>query len=295
MTWKQWRLDIEPDKQELVEALLLEHGALSITLQSAADELVLEPAPGEVKLWHKLQIIALFEADTDCKVLEKQLKAHPHWPNTIMSSWEELQDQVWERAWMDDFVPMQFGDRLWICPSWAEPPEPSAVNLMLDPGLAFGSGTHATTALCLRFLDRMVKGGETIIDYGCGSGILALAALKLGAKHVIGIDHDPQAIIASMANLEANGLDPSALEVYLPKDFSATTADIIVANILAETLIDLVDEIVKLIKPDAWLAMSGILESQLDMVQTVYSPWIDFDEPVIQDEWGLLVGKRTGN
>ena len=294
MSWQQLRLDIEPDKQELVEALLFEFGAVSVTLQSSTGEVVLEPNPGEVKLWDKLQIIALFEASINTTELEQQLREHPLWPASVVSVWEELAEQVWERAWMDDYQPMQFGERLWICPTWAEPPEPDAVNLLLDPGLAFGSGTHATTALCLQFLDNTIKGGEVVIDYGCGSGILALAALKLGAKHVTGVDHDPQAIIASRANLETNSLDPAALEVYMPDEFTPFTADIVVANILAETLIDLVDEIVKLIKPGAWLAMSGILESQLEMVQRAYSPWITFKQPAIQEEWVLLSGIKNG-
>ena len=292
MSWQQWRLDIEPDKQELTEALLFEHGALSATLQSASDELVLEPNPGEVRLWQQLQLIALFEADTDINLLETNLAQHPLWPGTLKSSWEVVADQAWERAWMADYHPMQFGKRLWICPSWAEPPEPDAVNLMLDPGLAFGSGTHPTTALCLNFLDRVIKGNERVIDYGCGSGILGLAALKLGAKHVAGVDHDPQAILASQANLETNDLSKDSLTVFLPEDFPGDQGDIVVANILAETLIELVEEIVKLIKPGAWLAMSGILESQLNAVQAVYSPWIDFEEPELQEEWGLLFGKR---
>lgn len=292
MSWQQWRLKIEPEQQELVEALILEHGALSITLQSATDERVLEPAPGEIKLWHKIQLIALFESTTNTVQLEAQLFEHPLWPTNISSEWEVVADQAWERAWMDGYEPMQFGERLWICPTWAEPPQPDAVNLMLDPGLAFGSGTHETTALCLEFLSRIMKGGEEVIDYGCGSGILALAALKLGAKHVIGIDHDPQAIIASKSNLAVNGLDEDSLQVYLPEEFSEAMADIVVANILAETLIELVADIVKLIKPGAWLAMSGILESQLDAVRNVYAPWICFEEDVVKGDWGLLVGKR---
>ena len=292
MAWQQWRLEIEPAKQEVVEAILLEYGAVSITLESAANEQVLEPDPGEVKLWQRLQLVALFEQDADRDKLVKEIATHPLWPGVIRSRWEALEEQVWERAWMVDYEPMRFGKRLWICPSWAEPPEPEAINLMLDPGLAFGSGTHATTALCLEFLDRVICGDEEVIDYGCGSGILSLAALKLGARHVTGIDHDPQAIIASGDNLMTNNIDPEKLTVCLPEEFKPISADIVVANILAETLIGLVDKIVNLIQPGAWLAMSGILESQADQVETIYSPWIEFEKPHIQDEWVLLSGRR---
>ena len=290
MNWIQWRLNINSEVTEPLEALLLNSGAVSITYQDGADRPVYEPGPGEVLMWDDLLLVALFEADVDTRAVETQLSALPVWEGVSKSHWEVLEDKDWVRAWMDDYKPMKFGDNLWICPTWCEPPEPGATNLMLDPGLAFGSGTHPTTTLCLTYLSDHIKGGETVTDFGCGSGILALAAAKLGAKQVIGVDHDPQAIIASKENADRNDIAEGHISVYTNDNFNPNPTDGVIANILARTLNELVDEIVNLVKPGGWIALSGILESQVKSVQEKYSPWIIFDEPVVLDEWVLLSG-----
>lgn len=204
---------------------------------------------------------------------------------------EILEDKDWEREWMENFHPMQFGQRLWICPSWRDVPDPEAVNVMLDPGLAFGTGTHPTTALCLTWLDGQELGGQTVIDYGCGSGILGIAALKLGAGRVIGVDIDPQAIEASRENAARNGVE-NGVELYLPADRPQLQADVLVANILAGPLRELASDIASLVKPGGRLALSGILATQAEEVRAAYLPWFEMDAPVEQEEWVRLSGIR---
>jgi len=208
---------------------------------------------------------------------------------------EQLEDKDWEREWMDNFHPMKFGERLWICPSWCDVPEPDAVNVMLDPGLAFGTGTHPTTALCLTWLDGLDLQDKTVVDFGCGSGILSLAALKLGAKKVIGIDIDPQALQASLANAKRNNVD-DRLELYLPKDLPQEMpefkADVVVANILAGPLRELAPTIIEYVGDKGLLALSGVLEEQAQTLQAIYGQWCDMDPVTVQEEWVRLNGQR---
>jgi len=243
-------------------------------------------------LWDKVVLVALYEAISDTKLIQKTLKQQVEWGGVISSRWEALEDKEWIRAWMDDYHPMQFGKRLWICPSWTKAPDENAVNIFLDPGLAFGTGTHPTTSLCLQWLDEHISVDERIIDYGCGSGILAVAALKLGAKSVLGIDYDPQAIIASRENAERNGIDADDLTVSLPSDAEEFIADGIVANILAETLHQLAEHLASHVKFEGWIALSGILEHQADSLIALYSEWFTMNEPQQQGEWILLSGIR---
>ena len=292
MSWVQWRLTIKGQASEPLEALLLDSGAVSITYQDAANRPVLEPDPGEVRLWDELILIALYQADADTREIESGLSALPVWQEVQSSQWEVLEDQDWVRAWMENYHPMQFGKSLWICPTNIEPPNPDAINIMLDPGLAFGSGTHPTTALCLEYLEQKIQGGEKIIDFGCGSGILAIAAVKLGASNAIGTDHDPQAVIASRENAERNGISESQFPVFHSDDFHTQAVDGVVANILAETLKQLSAEISEHIRPGGWIAMSGILESQIDSVKAAYQDTIEFDQPTILEEWVLLTGTK---
>ena len=292
MNWIQWRLTIKGQVSEPLEALLLDSGAVSITYQDAANRPVLEPDPGEIRLWDDLILIALYQADVNSREIEGVLSNLPVWQDVRSSHWEVLEDKDWVRAWMDNYHPMQFGESLWICPTNAEPPNPDAINIMLDPGLAFGSGTHPTTALCLEHLEKKIQGGEEIVDFGCGSGILAIAAVKLGATKAIGTDHDPQAVIASRDNAERNGVSENQFPVFHSDDFHTQPCDGVVANILAETLKHLSTEISELIRPGGWIAMSGILESQIDRVKTVYQKTIDFDQPTILDDWVLLTGTK---
>ena len=292
MNWIQWRLTIKGQVSEPLEALLLDSGAVSITYQDAANRPVLEPDPGEIRLWDDLILIALYQVDANSREIEGVLSNLPVWQDVRSSQWEVLDDKDWVRAWMDNYHPMQFGESLWICPTNAEPPNPDAINIILDPGLAFGSGTHPTTALCLEYLEKKIQGGEEIVDFGCGSGILAIAAVKLGANKAIGTDHDPQAVIASRDNAERNGVSENQFPVFHSDDFHTQPCDGVVANILAETLKHLSTEISELIRPGGWIAMSGILESQIDSVKTAYQKTIDFDQPTILEDWVLLTGTK---
>jgi len=204
---------------------------------------------------------------------------------------EPLEDKDWEREWMDNFHPMQFGERLWICPSWRDVPDPNAVNVMLDPGLAFGTGTHPTTALCLRWLDGIEMTDKTVVDFGCGSGILALAALKLGAKRVIGIDIDPQALQATKENARRNGVE-DRLDVYLPEDQPELEADVVMANILSGPLLELQSVITNYCKPGGLLVLSGILAEQVTRIEEAYANDITLEPSAIDGEWARVSGKK---
>ena len=231
MPWIQLRLNATATNAEAIGDELVESGAVSVTFQDSHDTPIFEPLPGETRLWGDTDVIGLYDAETDMKIVVAMLENTPLLGQGFLHKIEQLEDKDWEREWMDNFHPMRFGERLWICPSWREVPDPNAVNVMLDPGLAFGTGTHPTTSLCLQWLDGLDLEGKTVIDFGCGSGILAIAALKLGATKAIGIDIDPQAIQASRDNAQRNGVS-DALTLYLAKDQPDNlSADVVVANI----------------------------------------------------------------
>lgn len=271
MAWIQIRLNSTDKKAEKISDYLQEIGAVSVTFVDSQDTPIFEPLPGETRLWGNTDIIALFDAKTDMKQIVNLLKNEGHFSVDSAYKIEQIEDKDWEREWMDNFHPMQFGKRLWICPSWREIPDKNAVNVLLDPGLAFGTGTHPTTALCLEWLDSLDLAGKTVIDFGCGSGILAIAALKLGAKSAVGIDIDPQAITASRNNAEQNGVS-ERLRLFLSADTPPELkADIVIANILAGPLKELYPVIDSLVKPQGLLGLSGILESQALSVCDTYS------------------------
>ena len=287
MPWIQLRINTTNDLAESISEQLEESGAVSVTFQDTYDTPVFEPLPGETKLWGNTDVVGLYDAQTDIEELKAML-------NLAQFSYkiEQLEDKDWEREWMDNFHPMQFGKRLWICPSWREVPDVNAVNVMLDPGLAFGTGTHPTTALCLTWLDSLDLTDKIVIDYGCGSGILAIAALKLGAKRVIGIDIDPQAIQASRDNAMRNNVSEQ-LELYLAKDIPDNLqADVVVANILAGPLKELEPNISKLVKSSGNLGLSGILKSQSQSVYDHYQTHFELDPIVEQEEWCRITGKK---
>ena len=215
MAWLQIRIQSHADHAEALSDALVGCGAVSVTFEDSQDTPIYEPMPGESPLWDSTTVIGLFDALTDMDKVVKQLEHAKAFQMSGHYKIEALEDKDWEREWMDNFHPMQFGQRLWICPSWREAPEPEAVNIMLDPGLAFGTGTHPTTALCLRWLDGLALTEKDVIDFGCGSGILALAALKLGASRVTGIDIDQQALDASLANATRNNV-AERLQLCLP-------------------------------------------------------------------------------
>jgi ribosomal protein L11 methyltransferase len=303
MSWLQIVFDTTKEQAPALEDALLELGALSVTLQdnipdTGVDEPIYEPTRGETPLWQQTKLLALFEVDTDADLviaaLTNAIDAVPPWQA------ETLADQAWERAWMDDFKPMRFGERLWICPSWAEPPEPDAVVLRLDPGLAFGTGTHPTTALCLEWLDAQPLAGCTVLDYGCGSGILAIAALLLGAEQAVAVDNDPQALIATRDNAERNGIAPQRLAVCLPEDIDqhmgSGAADVTLANILAGPLQALAPELTRLTRAGGWIVLSGILAEQANTVARAYAPAFDMHGPTLRGDWARLDGcKHAGN
>ncbi|MGS0675518.1 50S ribosomal protein L11 methyltransferase [Shewanella sp. 30m-9] len=292
MPWIQLRIDTDGQHADTISDQLMEEGSLSVTFEDGKDNPIYEPTLGETPLWSHTVIIALFEADFDLAPVVERLKLLPCLGDSFGHKIEQVEDKDWEREWMDNFHPIKFGDRLWICPSWREIPDPTAVNVILDPGLAFGTGTHPTTALCLEWLDGLDYNNKDVIDFGCGSGILAVAALKLGAERVTGIDIDYQAIEASKANAERNDVQDK-LDLYLPEDQPADLlADILVANILAGPLRELAPLIAEKVKPGGQLALSGLLQEQAEEVSAFYSEWFDMDEPAHKDDWSRLTGIR---
>jgi ribosomal protein L11 methyltransferase len=291
MPWLQVRLAISPEQAQTYEDALLEVGAVSVTFMDAEDQPIFEPDLGTTPLWSHTHLLALFEADTDPDSLlaHLQLLTGGVLPEHQI---ERIADQDWERSWMDNFQPMRFGRRLWIVPSWHQAPEPDAVNLLLDPGLAFGTGTHPTTALCLEWLDGQDLHGCSVVDFGCGSGILAIAALLLGASQAVGTDIDPQALEASRDNASRNGIEPARLPLYLPADLPPQQAEVVVANILAGPLVALAPQISSLVKPGGRLALSGILAEQAEEVRAAYRDAFDLDPTAVKDGWVRISGVR---
>ncbi len=290
MAWEQILINVKASETEIIEDFLLENGALSVTFVDAKDTPMYEPKPGEIKLWPDTQVIGLFEQGQNPTEIVKLLTST--FPQLDSPKIQVLEDKNWEREWMDNFHPMKFGEKLWICPSWSDIPEPNAVNLLLDPGLAFGTGTHPTTSLCLKWLDSFNLEGKTVVDFGCGSGVLAIAALLLGAKRVIGIDIDPQAIQASHENAKRNSVEDK-LELFLPEHQPKLDADLVIANILAGPLQELNQIITDYCKLGGNLVMSGILEEQSQNVIDCYKNKFSFSEVVSEGEWVRLNAVRS--
>ncbi|MDF7679291.1 50S ribosomal protein L11 methyltransferase [Enterobacteriaceae bacterium ESL0689] len=292
MPWIQLKLNTTREYADNLSDALMEAGAVAITFQDSQDTPVFEPLPGETRLWGETTVIGLFDAESDMHDVIAMLEQHPLLERDFACKIEQLEDKDWEREWMDNFHPMRFGARLWVCPGWCEVPDKNAVNVMLDPGLAFGTGTHPTTSLCLQWLDSLDLTGKTIIDFGCGSGILAIAALKLGAARAIGIDIDPQAIQASRDNADRNGVS-DRLTLYLSPDQPDTlSADIVVANILAGPLRELAPLISVLPVSGGLLGLSGILATQAENVCAAYADHFILDPIVEKEEWCRITGQR---
>lgn len=289
MPFLQLILELGRADPEPVEAALFACGALSITLADAADDPILEPAPGALPLWPTVNIKALFDAGTHPQSVLNDLRAQLQTP-LPMHRFEHLADRLWEREWLKDFHPMRFGRRLWVCPNGQRPDDPQAIVVDLDPGLAFGTGTHPTTALCLQWLDQHASRPETVIDYGCGSGILAIAALKLGARRAFGVDIDPQALLASRDNAERNGVG-AALSLSLD-DTTLQPAELLVANILAGPLEALAPRLAAFTRTGGHIVLSGVLTEQAATVQNRYAEWFEMEPFVLQDEWARLSGRK---
>lgn len=276
--------DVERISEEL-EAF----GALSITLTDKTDTPIYEPELNTTPLWHQTVLTALFNEEALMLGAKALVEAAV---NDLTIETKQFEDKVWEREWLKSFKPMCFGERLWICPTHYAPPDPGAVNVMLDPGLAFGTGTHQTTALCLSFLDKTEVCNKVLCDYGTGSGILAIAALKLGAKQLYAVDIDPQAVTATLQNAKSNSVSMDKLKVGLVEEITIPMVDIMLANILATPLISLASTLVGKVKPGGTLVLSGLLEEQIEAVSNAYFPLVTKIESVLKDEWAMLVIQR---
>lgn len=292
MSWLQVTVAVRRDQTAIVEALMEDAGALAVTLVDGADEPQWEPAPGTMPLWQRVEVTALFADDPSGQARAAGLVAAVRRRFDLVAGVARLADQVWERVWLDRFRPTRFGRRLWVCPHGQRPDDAAgAVIVALDPGLAFGTGQHPTTALCLAWLDGLELAGQTLIDYGCGSGILGIAALRLGAARVIAIDHDPQALEATQANARANGV-AGRIATYLPDAQPTLCADRLVANILAGPLIELAATFSSLVRPGGSLALSGLLHDQAGRVAAAYGRTFAMASPVVREDWVLLTGRR---
>jgi ribosomal protein L11 methyltransferase len=298
MSWLELNLTLHAAQQLRVESALEDLGALAITLRDADadtpdERAIFEPGLGELPLWNEIVLQALFDSATDRNGLLHALQDFVPELAPDRITFREVADQDWTRAWMDQFQPMPFGDRLWIYPSTIEPPAdaPHAAIVRLDPGLAFGTGTHPTTALCLQWLDSIDLSGKTVIDFGCGSGVLAIAALKLGAAQAVGVDNDPQAIESSRVNAERNGV-VEKVDLYLPQHFPQMQSDILIANILAGPLGDLAPQFAACLRPAGLLALSGILRGQEIELLDIYAAWFDDLQVAMREDWVRISGKR---
>ncbi len=289
--WLQLHYEVPEAHADTISQLFDEAGALAVTLSDLADQPIYEPPLGEAPLWPDTRVTGLFPEHCDIPAIidlvESRLTgaADYHW------HCDGLADRPWERAWLDDFKPLQCGRRLWICPGDMPPPDPQAINILLDPGLAFGSGTHPTTRLCLEWLDQHDLRGQQLIDYGCGSGILAIAAGRLSAKRIHAVDIDPQAHQATRDNAAKNAVDEK-ISLYYPDDLPALQADGLIANILANPLIELMPHFATRLRPQGWLVLSGILCEQAEAVCTALEPFFETAQKREKDGWVMLATRR---
>jgi ribosomal protein L11 methyltransferase len=295
MNWQQFTMRLGSLSPEIVEEIFERHGACSVTLSDAGDDPVLEPAPGATPLWNDTQITGLFDEKSDMASLQADLLQTLSLDKLPGCRVDELQERAWEREWLKDFRPMKFGDRLWVCPGEFRVDDPAAVVISLDPGLAFGTGTHPTTALCLEWLDWLDSQelqDKCVLDYGCGSGILAIAALLLGAGSAVAIDIDPQALLATQQNALRNKVD-NRIVTAMSGNESDHLFDILVANILAAPLVENAKSICSKLRIGGRLALSGILQPQADTVRDAFASWIVFEPLQQREDWILLTGRRT--
>ena len=292
--WQEWVVETYSELVEPLEEWLFEQGALAVSLEDNADEPLLEPGPGETPLWQNVKVTALFAGSVSLASIKQTLPLSLLAGNS-RNDISTLEDRDWERVSMDDFTPIQMGPRLWICPSWSSPPDDALVTVLLDPGLAFGTGTHATTAMCLNALDELIIGNERVIDFGCGSGILAIAALKLGAQCALGVDNDPQAVFASRDNALRNDIESDKFVVVMPDDDAVGEwtgkANLMVANILAGPLLELADQLISLTAPGGTILLTGVLEAQAPQLIARYQH-VNLKLNQQRDGWVLLEGQK---
>ncbi|HET7833741.1 MAG TPA: 50S ribosomal protein L11 methyltransferase [Gallionella sp.] len=296
MAWLTLIVETDANHAEALSEALLELGALSVDLLDAdadtPDEQAIFGEPGEPPpgVWQHNRVSALLEADQDVRAILKEAAARVGLPDLPEHRIETLADNDWVRLTQSQFDPIRISPRLWIVPTWHTPTDPQAINIALDPGLAFGTGSHPTTRLCLRWLDANIKGGESVLDYGCGSGILAIAALKLGAARAVGVDVDSQAVRASHDNAIANQVEN--VQFFLPDDAPHGHYDVVVANILTNPLRMLAPLLANAARPGGQIVLSGILEEQAQDVMNIYQQWFDMTAPVFEDGWACLSGTR---
>lgn len=281
---------------EFAEEILFAHEAASVTFADAADHPVLEPLPGETPLWPLSAVRGLFRADAELAAVHQALREQLPDGAQLKISQRTVEDQDWVHAWLQHARPMRFGERLWICPSGHRIGDTNAAVVHLDPGLAFGTGAHPSTALCLEWLAQQTLAGKQVLDYGCGSGILAIAALKLGADSAIGVDIDPQALIATRDNALLNGVAQRLLCASLEQfheQASAKAVDIVLANILARPLIELAPLLAQCLRIGGRLALAGLLETQAAEVRDAYAPWFEFEPDALREDWARVAGIRV--
>lgn len=292
--WRELHLLVAGDGAEQCADALLAVGALAVTFTDAADHPILEPPPGTTPLWERVCVTGLFTGAADPDRIWRALAAElaPAAPPT--GRWSELGDRPWAELWQAHFHPRHCGGGLWICPSWCDPPDPAAINLRLDPGLAFGTGEHPTTALCLEWLAHQPLAGARVLDYGCGSGILAIATCLLGAEAATGVDIDPQALVATRVNAAHNAIAENRLMLAAPDALVDAGYHLILANILANPLIELAPRLAELAAPAARLCLSGILADQAAEVTAAYRPWFDLESEALRDCWVRLTWIRRG-
>lgn len=291
MYWQQLSVTTTERAAPVVSELFSSLGAVSVTYQDAADQPIYEPKPGETRVWDRTIVTGLFDAHTDLAKVRGFIDVQL---GELVGGWtqHDLEDEVWERAWMAHFRPMRFGTALWVCPTGQEPPEKDGVVVTLDPGLAFGTGTHPTTSLCLEWLAENDVRDASVIDYGCGSGILGIAACLLGAKETYAVDIDPQAIAATRENAKKNGVAKN-VHCFEPDQLPPLEADVLLANILANPLAHLANTLTAHVKVGGTVILSGILVDQIATVETAYQTHFDLSPPTIKENWVRLDGRRT--
>jgi ribosomal protein L11 methyltransferase len=292
MSWRQLSLTCQADQLAEVEDLMMELGALSISLSDAGDDPIYEPLPGDTPIWPESIVSATFAEDSDPEQIDQLLMARLPAGLTQSVKHDSFQDRDWQQAYRQHFKPLQCAPNLWIVPSWIEPPDPQATIVQLDPGLAFGTGSHPTTALCLAWLAEQQLENLELIDFGCGSGILAIAAIKLGAGRVLAVDIDQQALVACQSNMEMNAITNQQIQVSLPEAMAADKVDLLMANILAGPLVELSSHFADLVKANGKIVLSGILISQLQNIQSAYSEFFELSPAVIDGEWACIGGSR---
>ena len=293
MAWWQLSVQCNSDELERTEDSMLALGAVSIMLSDAEDEPIYEPLPGDMPVWQHSIVTGMFDQSYQLEALyDKLLQLLPdHQVATAQKS--ILEEQDWERVHLQHFKPIRCAKNLWIVPSWLQPPEPTAVNIQLDPGLAFGTGSHPTTALCLAWMADKNFNKQSVIDYGCGSGILSIAACKLGASQVFGVDIDPQAVEASIENARRNGVDSDSLKITLASNFSSEKVDLLIANILSGPLVELSQRFSEMIKPGGKILLSGILKKQVNDIKCAYQTWFDLEPERTREDWVSVSGIRN--